>query len=96
LESNTKLADRLQPLLPAGTALDAAAAGFKNQGQFIAALHVSKNLGIPFADLKTAMTGPDGLSLGKSIQKLKPELSKTEVNAAVKTAETEAKADGRG
>jgi len=31
--------------------------GFKNQGQFIAALHVSQNLGIPFADLKTAMTG---------------------------------------
>src|SRR6185436_10792187 len=34
-----------------------ASLGFKNQGQFIAALHVSRNLGIPFADLKTAMTG---------------------------------------
>ena len=37
--------------------LDKASLGFKNQGQFIAALHVSQNLGIPFADLKTAMTG---------------------------------------
>ena len=37
--------------------LDQASLGFKNQGQFIAALHVSQNLGIPFADLKTAMTG---------------------------------------
>jgi hypothetical protein len=37
--------------------LNEASKGFKNQGQFIAALHVSQNLGIPFADLKTAMTG---------------------------------------
>ena len=37
--------------------LNQASLGFKNQGQFIAALHVSRNLGIAFADLKTAMTG---------------------------------------
>jgi hypothetical protein len=37
--------------------LNQASKGFKNQGQFIAALHVSQNLGISFADLKTAMTG---------------------------------------
>lgn len=37
--------------------LNQASLGFKNQGQFLAALHVSRNLGIPFADLKTAMTG---------------------------------------
>ena len=44
-------------MLPTGMTLDQASLGFKNQGQFIAALHVSRNLGIPFADLKTAMTG---------------------------------------
>jgi hypothetical protein len=44
-------------MLPAGMTLNEASKGFKNQGQFIAALHVSQNLGIPFADLKTAMTG---------------------------------------
>jgi len=44
-------------MLPKGMTLNEASKGFKNQGQFIAALHVSQNLGIPFADLKTAMTG---------------------------------------
>jgi hypothetical protein len=37
--------------------LNAASEGFRNQGQFLAALHVSKNLNIPFKDLKAAMLG---------------------------------------
>jgi hypothetical protein len=72
IEKNPTLAARLQSLLPAGMTLDQAAAGFKNQGQFIAALHVSHNLSIPFADLKTAMTGTGHESLGKAIHDLKP------------------------
>jgi len=44
-------------LLPKDMSLDQASLGYKNQGQFIAALHVSRNLNIPYADLKTAMTG---------------------------------------
>ncbi len=44
-------------MLPKGITLNEASKGFKNQGQFIAALHVSQNLGIPFADLKAEMTG---------------------------------------
>ena len=47
----------MSTLLPKNMTLNEASMGFKNQGQFIAALHVSRNLGIPFADLKTAMTG---------------------------------------
>jgi hypothetical protein len=43
--------------LPANTDLNAATAGFKNFGQFVAAVNVSNNLGIPFADLKSRMTG---------------------------------------
>src|SRR5579884_1494202 len=39
LASNPQLSSRLQALRPQGTALEAAAMGFKNQGQFIAALH---------------------------------------------------------
>jgi hypothetical protein len=70
--SNPALASRLQPLLPAGMTLDQAARGFKNRGQFIAALHVSHNLGIPFTDLKTEMTGTNHRSLGQAIQDLKP------------------------
>jgi len=51
------LGDRIQQMLPTGMTLNAASAGFKNQGQFIAAVHVSQNLGIPFTQLKAAMLG---------------------------------------
>src|SRR5205085_194946 len=57
LTDNTKLASKLQSLLPAGTDLQQAAQGFKNLGQFGAAVHVSHNLGIPFDQLKARMTG---------------------------------------
>jgi hypothetical protein len=73
---NPRLVARLQTLLPPGTDMTLAAAGFKNQGQFIAAVHVSKNLGIPFADLKSSMVD-DGLSLGQSIQVLRPGVDST-------------------
>lgn len=48
-----------------------AAEGFRNLGQFVAAVNVSNNLGIDFVQLKTSMVD-DGLSLGQSIQKLRP------------------------
>jgi hypothetical protein len=51
LQQNTKLSENLSKLLPAGTDLQSAASGFKNLGEFVAAVHVSHNLGIPFADL---------------------------------------------
>jgi hypothetical protein len=49
--------------------IEDASAGFRNQGQFIAALNVSRNRGIPFADLQQAMT-VDGLSLGQAARTL--------------------------
>jgi hypothetical protein len=85
-----QLAARLQPLLPPGTTLAQAAQGFRNQGQFIAALHVSKNLGIPFAQLKAEMTGKDHDSLGRAIQELRPT---ADAQAAARQAENEAHAD---
>src|SRR5437879_2354947 len=48
IESNPQLKARVESLLPAGMSLKTAAMGFRNQGEFIAALHVSKNLNIPF------------------------------------------------
>ena len=72
LEDNKKLASKLQSLLPPGTDLQQAASGFKNLGQFVAAVHVSHNLGIPFDQLKAKMIGPPKESLGKAIQALKP------------------------
>jgi hypothetical protein len=84
---NPKLEARLMallPNLPPGTTIQDVSGGFKNWGQFVAAVHVSNNLGIPFADLKAQMTGmpvpgmtpglivpATPLSLGQAIQSFK-------------------------
>jgi hypothetical protein len=71
LQRNTHLASKLQSRLPPGTSLLTAAAGFRNLGQFVAAVNVSKRLGIPFAQLKTRMVDR-GMSLGEAIQDARP------------------------
>jgi hypothetical protein len=91
IESHPQLASRLKAMLPAGMTLDQAALGFRNQGQFIAALHVSQNLGIPFPSLKTDMVDKH-MSLGQSIQALKPTAN---APTAAKTGEDEAEHDLR-
>jgi hypothetical protein len=101
----TKLQTRLGSQLPEGVSVIDAASGFKNLGQFVAAVNVSNNLGIPFADLKAKMTGmnvdgtpvelPEGttapamLSLGQAIQSLKGMDSATATQTA-NTATTQA------
>jgi hypothetical protein len=90
ISSRPQLAARVRALLPTGLTLNQASKGFKNQGQFLAALHVSKDLNIPFAQLKTEMTGNDHDSLGVAIQELKPG---TNALAAVSAAKHEADAD---
>lgn len=77
LDRNTKLADNLKSDLPEGSDLKTEAEGFKNLGHFVAAVHVSKNLGISFADLKAKMMAGD--SLGQAIHALKPEVDSTKV-----------------
>ena len=67
ISSNHGLQPKVNALLPTGMTLNRASLGFKNQGQFIAALHVSRNLGIPFADLKTAMTGIRPTTTGTTV-----------------------------
>jgi hypothetical protein len=86
LEKNTNLANKLQNRLPPGTDLMLAAADFRNLGQFVAAVNVSNNLGIPFADLKTRMVD-DGMSLGQAI---KAERSDVDANVIARQAETDA------
>lgn len=71
LAQNTKLRDKLLTRLPAGTNIDLAAAGFRNLGQFVAAVNVSNNLGLSFDALKARMTGPNPVSLGQAIQQVK-------------------------
>jgi hypothetical protein len=112
LTTNTKLDSTLtsklqsKGLLPAGTDLKDACDGFKNLGQCVAAIHVSHNLNLPFACLKSDMTGtapatgttcPDGtgsskVSLGKSIQTLAPNADvKTEQKTAKRASDTDLK-----
>lgn len=103
---DSKLTSNLQAkgLLPAGTDLKDACSGFKNLGQCVAAIHVSHNLKIPFACMKSNMTGtapgtgtscPTGtgsskMSMGKSIQALSPN---ADAKAETKNGESEANAD---
>ncbi len=66
---NAKLEARLKTLIPADMTVADARNGFKNWGQFVAAAHVSNNLGIPFAELKARMTGlTPGPTPGTTIQ----------------------------
>jgi hypothetical protein len=89
LAQNSKLSSKLQGLLPPGTNVRQAAAGFKNLGQFVAAVHVSHNLGIPFNQLKAEMVG-SGERLGKAIHNLKPDVNSKDEG---KRAQGEAKRD---
>lgn len=85
-----KLADRLAPLIDKTPAdMPAAVAGFKNFGQFVAAAHVSNNLGIPFDALKAEIT-KEGGSLGKGIQALSPN---AQVDAEIVKANKQAQDD---
>jgi hypothetical protein len=94
IESNPELATRVRGMLSSGMSMSEAAAGFKNQGQFLAALHASQNLNIPFDDLKTKMTGSSAASLGSAIKASKPEMSDKQAKEEAKKAETQAKATG--
>lgn len=91
MQRHPEQAARVQEMLPPGTDVNAAADGFKNFGQFVAAAHVSKNLNIPFDQLKQKMTGPDSKSLGDAIHELKPDLPAGQVKEAVKAAKQEEK-----
>src|SRR5213594_3430067 len=99
IQRNPELSEKLQALLPKtglNSTLAGAAMGFRNEGQFIAALLVSKNLGIPFDQLKAKMTASDPpMKLGQAIHALKPNLSEKEVDQVADKAEKEARVDER-
>jgi hypothetical protein len=90
ITGNAALTARLTPLLPSGMSLSDAASGFKDEGQFIAALHAAKDLNVSFVDLKAEMTGSPRDSLGQAIHDLKPAV---DAKASAKTATSEARAD---
>ena len=88
LQTNTNLANKLNGRLPAGLDPVTEAAGFRNLGQFVAAVNVSNNLGIPFTQLRTSMV-TDGKSLGQAIQTHRPS---ADFNAEARRAESDATA----
>ena len=94
LLENPDLASKLQGMLPAGMNVGDAANGFKNFGQFVAAVHVSKNLNIPFDQLKGAMV-TNHMSLGDAIHGLKPEINEEGAKLEAKKAEDQAKEDSK-
>ncbi len=90
LSHNTAIASKIKALT--GQDASTACSGFKNLGQCVAAAHVSKNLGITFADLKAKMTGTGSVSLGKAIQNLQPSANaKAETKKANKQAQQDIK-----
>ena len=91
IDGNPEMASRVQAMLPSGMSMSAAAAGFRNEGQFLAALHASHNLDIPFSELKAKMTGSEHMSLGEAIKTSKPKMSDDEAKEETKKAEKEAK-----
>lgn len=90
LSQNTKLASKLETLLPPGKDVQEAAAGFRNLGEFVAAAHVSNNLAIPFEALKAKLTASERMSLGKAIKELKPD---ADAKAEARKAKEQAKQD---
>jgi hypothetical protein len=92
-DKNPYLASTVKPLLPPRTSVTNAAAGFKKERDFIAALHLSKNLVIPFDDIKTRVTGHHRMSLNDAIRDIRPSISKNMAKEEVNKAERQAKDD---
>jgi len=94
ITARPQLEAKVTALLPSGMTLNQASTGFKNQGQFIAALHVARNLDCGatcFSQLQVDMT-QKGMSLGQAIQAVTHSSASTARRRA-DTAEREADDD---
>jgi hypothetical protein len=89
--SDDRLAARLRPLVPPGKTLSDAAAGFKNEDQFMATMHAANDNGIAFSDLKDRVTA--GQSLGAAIHDLKPSMDANASASAAASAEEQSRND---
>ena len=70
-QRNDVLANALRARLPQGTDLNAAAAGFRRLELFVATVHASNNVDVPFYELKRRIVN-DGMTLGQAIQDILP------------------------
>src|SRR5260370_980187 len=94
LQQNKNLSSKLNAILAkqglTTTEIQQAPNGFKNLGQFVAAVHVSQNLGISFTALKTDISKGD--SLGQAIHAIKPDVdSQAESKKGLKQANADIK-----
>jgi hypothetical protein len=95
LQHNLVLADGLRGRLPRGTDLNAAAAGFRRLELFVATVHASNNLDIPFSELKRRIVN-DGMTLGQALQDIRPKSrywaearrAEDDAAAAIRTSES--------
>jgi hypothetical protein len=95
LQRNEVLADGLRARLPQGTDLNAAAAGFRRLELFVATVHASNNVDVPFHQLKRRIVN-DGMTLGQAIQDILPKSrywdearrAEDEAAAAIRTSES--------
>ena len=67
-------------MVPTGTTTESACTGFKTLSDCSAALHVSRNLNIPFADVRDRMAS--GQSLEVAVRALQPSADPKEVRRA--------------
>ncbi len=95
IAANPALSSRAQSMLPPGSSVVAAAEGFRNEADFLTALHASRSLNVPFDRVRQRMTGGDGMPLDKTLRELRPDLDKNAVKRAVKDAGRMAKQDLR-
>jgi hypothetical protein len=102
LQRNTVLSNTVRARLPQGTDLTGAASGFRRLELFVATVHASNNLAVPFSELKRRIVG-DGMTLGQAIQDMRPksrywsEARRAEDDAAsmIRTSEAVVLAAGR-
>src|SRR5215467_1205089 len=81
---------RLAAMVPAGIPTQSACIGFRSLSECSAALHVSQNLNIPFADVKERVSRGD--SLAAAVHALKPS---ADTRRALRRAEAQAREDVR-
>lgn len=90
LTRNPRLADKVQSLLGPGANLKQATIDFNYLDEFLAAVHVSNNLGIPFDQLRRQMKDSTFGQLRKAVETLKPGV---DAKAEVKRAKDQGKQD---
>lgn len=92
-ERDPYLSIRVKTLVPPRSTLKDTAMGFKNEKHFIAGMHLSQNLNIPFDQIKARITGEHHMSLHDALRDLRPEMANGEIKAEVNRAEKQTKED---